>query len=223
MKTQALSIASQQLVDLQDCILLGKLVGVWGVKGWLKVFSYTRPRKDIGNYKHWLLVSASAQKKHSNNKSAKISVQRVDIRHCREQGKSIVAQIDGVNDPDQGKAFFGYEIYIEKSQLKPLPKGEVYWSDMIGCDVANKEGDVLGVVDSMLETGANDVLIVHKIQQKIDVPDEIIEHLIPYSAEIVLSVDAKQKKILVDWGVDYLVAEKNTQAKQSKLTNTEVN
>jgi 16S rRNA processing protein RimM len=237
---ETLKIGDQQSVDLQDCVLLGKLVGIWGVKGWLKVFSYTRPRQDIGIYKRWLLVPASpSTKKHPKRNVAKttnVMANSVSVRKCRQQGQHIIAHIEGVDYRDQAEGMFGYEVYIEKNQLKPLVKGEFYWSDMIGCEVTNKEGDKLGVVNSMLETGANDVLVVHGSQENLmqnsesslegydeekRQKNEIIEHLIPYSDEIVLSVDTEGKAILVDWGMDYLVTEKSTEPKKPKLTKQE--
>lgn len=183
--------------DLNDCILLGKVVGVWGVKGWLKIFSYTRPRQDIGQYKTWLLVSPSI----SNKASAEAVV--ASIKHCKEQGKNIVAKVQGVEYRDQAEACQGLQIYIDKAQLQPLPDGEFYWSDMLRCEVENTTGEDLGIVDSIIETGANDVLVVHQRTEK-----AVYERLIPYSVETVLSLDKATKKIVVNWDKDYLVTEK---------------
>ena len=201
-------------VDLNDCLQLGKLVGFWGVKGWLKVFSYTRPRINISQYQQWLLVKSSKQ----NNPS--VSAIRVSIKNCKEQGQNIVAKFDGIDYRDQAELLLGYEVYIEKTQLKPLQPGEFYWSEMLNCDVTNLQGVLLGKVESIMETGANDVLLVRQSQcDKVQNSSAVIEHLIPYSEEIVLSVDVENKVISVDWGEDFLAQEViNKPQKKQKLT-----
>ena len=201
MKADAIKIGEPQSVDLQDCVHLGKLVGVWGVKGWLKVFSYTRPRTNISQYKRWLLVPTVPNSQHRKGVDDRtVTATSVEIKKCKEQGQSIVAHIEGVDYRDQAVSLFGLEVYIEKDQLKPLKKGEFYWSDMVGCDVINTQDEQLGAVTSFMETGANDVFVVQQITES-----EEIEHLIPYSEDIVLSVDMEKKTILVEWGADYLV------------------
>jgi len=208
MNTQQNIISEEKTVDLAECVLLGKLVGVWGVKGWLKVFSYTRPRQDIGQYKQWLLVTpapAPLRKKKSQSATAeskKVVAKVATVKKCKVQGQNIVATLADVQYRDQAEAIVGLEVYIEKSQLKPLPEGEFYWSDMLNCQVVNEQGEDFGTVDSMLETGANDVLVVHAEENGAKV-----ERLIPYSPEIVLSLDINEKKIVVDWEADFLVTE----------------
>ena len=213
MSAEPLKVGDQESIDLKDCILLGKLVGVWGVKGWLKVFSYTRPRKGIGLYKRWLLVNPPLQKKQN---SANVQAMSVSIKNCKEQGQNIVAQIEGIDFRDQAEKLLGQEVYIQKTQLKPLKEGEFYWSDMIGSEVMNLQNELLVVVSSMIETGANVVLILHQNQGS-----EVVEHLIPYSDEIVRSVNVENSTIVVDWGVDYLVTEKSDVPKKKKQTKQE--
>jgi len=193
-------ITEHKKVNTSDCILLGKFVGVWGVKGWLKVFSYTRPRQDIGSYKQWLLIP----QKVNLSKQTEVSAALAEIKKCKEQGQNIVAKLESVDYRDQAQALIGMNICILREQLKDLPEGEFYWSEMLDCQVINQQGDDLGIVNSILETGANDVLVVH--QQMADGTTQ--ERLIPYSMDTVLSLDIEQKQILVDWQTDYLVEEK---------------
>ena len=225
MSAEPLQIGQQKSVDLNDCVLLGKLVGVWGVKGWLKVFSYTRPRNNIGQYKQWLLVPAAPKGRARKQSVAQnIMATAVKVQKCKEQGQNIVARIADIDYRDQAEGLFGLEVYIEKSQLKPLKKGEFYWSDMIGCDVINTQDQTLGTVASIMETGANDVLVVQQSTSTEESQENLVEHLIPYSDEIVLSVDADNKLIHVDWGVDYLAQERDTaphKKKQSKQERAE--
>ena len=223
MNAEPFEIGEKKSVDLVDCVRMGKLVGVWGVKGWLKVFSYTRPRKNIGQYTHWLLVPSSERKrnKSSAQKSQAIQATAVSVKNCKVQGQNIVACIDGIDYRDQAENLVGFEVYIEKNQLKPLKKDEFYWSDMIGCDVINTQDEALGKVTSIMETGANDVLVVQQDAQDQDGQNNLLEHLIPYSEEIVISVDAENNLIQVDWGLDYLAQELDKSPRKKKQSKQE--
>lgn len=161
---------------------LGKLVGVWGVKGWAKLHSYTRNRADISQYKTWYL-----QKPRSKDDPTPIKV-----LNCREQGQGMVVQFDGVNDRDVAMAMSGQTIFVKQSDLPDLPAGEFYWQQLIGLSVSNEAGPI-GKVLSILETGANDVLVCKSVEKgKADV-------LIPYVDEVVLSVDIEAGSMMVEW------------------------
>lgn len=167
---------------------LGKVVGVWGVKGWIKLHSYTRHRADIANYKTWYL-----QAPRQNG-----DPQAIEIHQCREQGQGIVAQLDGVTDRDQAMGLNGYKIFVRQSDLPELPAGEFYWHQLIGLTVSNSAGEI-GSISSILETGANDVLVCKSSQS--GQPDV----LIPYIDQVVLSVDLDAGTMLVDWDPSYLL------------------
>jgi len=164
---------------------LGKIVGVWGVKGWVKLHSYTRNRADIAQYSTWYLQEP-------RKKGDPVAI---DVLNCREQGQGIVAQFDGLTDRDQAMAMSGQRIFVKQSDLPALPEGEFYWQQLIGLQVSSDDG-VIGIVDSILETGANDVLVVK--QDKTDV-------LIPYTSQAVLDVDLEKGSMLVDWDPSYLI------------------
>lgn len=169
-------------------IELGKLVGVWGVKGWVKLHSYTRNRADISQYKTWYL-----QKPRSKSDPAPI-----EVLNCREQGQGMVAQFVDVNDRDQAMAMSGQVVFVKQSDLPDLPQGEFYWQQLIGLTV--KHGAItIGEVDSILETGANDVLVCKNIVKgEADV-------LIPYVDEVVLEIDIETGTMLVDWDPSLLL------------------
>jgi len=166
---------------------LGKLVGVWGVKGWVKLHSYTRNRADISQYKTWYLQAPRS----------KAEPTPITVLSCREQGQGIVAQLDGVDDRDQAMAMSGQTILVKQSDLPALPDGEFYWQQLIGLSVKNESG-LIGEILSILETGANDVLVCKNAEEgQADV-------LIPYTKQVVLEVDLAQGSMIVDWDKSYL-------------------
>lgn len=167
---------------------LGKIVGVWGVKGWVKLHSYTRERADIANYTSWFL----------SKPRSKADPEHIQVLDCKEQAKGIVARLDGINDRDAAAALNGYKIWVRQSDLPKLPEGEFYWQQLIGLTVSNEQKEI-GVIASILETGANDVLVCKQSEK--GVPDV----LIPYTDEVVKNVDIDAKTMLVDWDPDYLL------------------
>ncbi|MHC9510039.1 ribosome maturation factor RimM [Kangiella sp. M94] len=163
-------------------LIVGKLNGASGIKGWVKVFSYTDPKENILNYSPWYLKLDGQW-------------QQVSIINGREQGKTVVAQLEGCNDRNTAESYRGVEIAIDESQLPQLDEGEYYWRDLIGLTVVNVAGDEMGTVEKMMETGANDVLVVKTASKE--------ELLIPYVPEYsVMKVDLKSKQITVDWEFD---------------------
>lgn len=164
-------------------LIVGKLNGASGIKGWVKVYSYTDPKENILNYSPWYLKLDGQW-------------QQVSILNGREQGKTVVAQLEGCNDRNTAESYRGVEIAIEESQLPQLEEGEYYWRDLIGLTVVNMAGEELGTVKKMMETGANDVLVVKTTSKE--------ELLIPYVPEYsVMKVDLESKQIMVDWELDY--------------------
>ena len=164
-------------------LIVGKLNGASGIKGWVKVYSYTDPKENILNYSPWYLKLDGQW-------------QQVSILNGREQGKTVVAQLEGCNDRNTAEIYRGVEIAIEESQLPQLEEGEYYWRDLIGLTVVNMAGEELGTVKKMMETGANDVLVVKTASKE--------ELLIPYVPEYsVMKVDLESKQITVDWELDY--------------------
>jgi 16S rRNA processing protein RimM len=160
---------------------VGKISGVFGVKGWLKIFSYTSPKENILNYSPWLLKKAG-------------EVKTVEVVDGNLQGGGVIAQIKGVNDRNQAETLLGYEIFIRREQLPETSEGEYYWSDLIGLEVETTDGVVLGIVDSLLETGANDVLIVKGER----------ERAVPFiKGQVIVEIDREAGRIVVDWDPDF--------------------
>ncbi len=165
----------------QQEINVGEISGVFGIKGWVKIFSFTAPRENILGYSPWLLKKGS-------------EIRQVDVLTGQLQGKSLVAQLDGVTDRDQAAALIGWSIFICQSQLPKAAAGEYYWSDLIGLKVETVEGIQLGVVESLLETGANDVVVIQGER----------ERAIPFlQGQTVISIDLDAGKMIVDWDPEF--------------------
>ncbi|TQV86572.1 ribosome maturation factor RimM [Aliikangiella coralliicola] len=172
-------------------VIIGEITGVYGVKGWVKVFSHTEPRLNIVKYNPWLIKQGKDWKS-------------VKLLSGRSQGKTIVAQIEGVNDRDQAHAMIGTEIGIERSQLKTLGKDDFYWRDLEGLKVVDVDGKALGQVSHLIETGANDVMVV-KLPPEQAQDKKIKETMIPYIfGDVVKRVDLQGRLIEVDWDDDYI-------------------
>ena len=160
--------------------MLGKVTGVWGVRGWIKLVSYTQRAEDIFKYQPWILQQDGQQTE-------------VSLLEGKSQGSGLVACLEGMTDRDQAAQWLGQQIAVRRKQLPDLPEGEYYWRELIGL-VVMARGDVeLGKVKSILPTGANDVLVVSGAR----------ERLIPYVPEVVLAVDLGSGRIDVDWDPEF--------------------
>ncbi len=159
---------------------MGRVVGAYGVAGWVRVRSYAERAADILNYDAWLLEDESG-------------VRRLRLAQGREHGKGVVAQLEGVGNRDAALALAGAVIAVELNELPPLGPGDYYWAELEGLRVVTVDGDDLGVVKRLMETGANDVLVVQGER----------ERLIPYVAAVVRNVDLDGRTIEVDWDKDF--------------------
>ena len=162
-------------------VTVARIVGVFGVAGWVKIFSYTRPRENVLTYSPWYLQRGGRW-------------EAVGLLEGRLQGKGVVARLQGVEDRDQAQALIDTDVAVRREQLPPSGENEFYWVDLLGLRVVNRDGVELGVVKQMMETGANDVLVVEGDR----------ERLIPLVPKVyVLAVDLEAGRIDVDWPADY--------------------
>jgi len=161
-------------------VVLGRITGVFGVRGWVKVFSYTEPREAVLDYDHWLL-------------SGKEGWQPATVAEGQRHGKTVIVRLDGIDDRDQAASLIGTEIGVRKGDLPPTDAGQYYWSDLEGLRVLDRDGRELGTVARLMETGANDVLVVQGER----------ERLIPFVMDkVILDVDLAAGVINVDWEWD---------------------
>ncbi|HHC74959.1 MAG TPA: ribosome maturation factor RimM [Thiothrix sp.] len=168
---------------MSQTIKLGHIMGVFGVKGWVKIYSHTAPRDSILTYSPWQL-----QKKGQ-------PLQNYPVKQGQLHGKSLIAQLENVDNRNHAEALIGASIYIQRTQLPKLATQDYYWTDLEGLQVYNLQAIHLGTVDYLIETGANDVLIVKQSNGH--------EHLIPYIDAVVQQVDLQAKRLLVDWDADF--------------------
>ncbi len=157
-------------------LMLGRIIGLFGVRGWIKVHSDTRPREGILTYSPWRLQLHGQWRE-------------MALVEGRRQGPGVVARLEGVTDRDQAAALVGATIAVRIEQLPALRQGEHYWAELEGLKVVNREGVELGAVSHLFETGANDVMVVKGDR----------ERLIPFTRHVVDEVDIKAGWIRVDW------------------------
>jgi 16S rRNA processing protein RimM len=168
------------LGDTAQPVVLGRISGVFGVQGWVKVYSYTEPRDAVLNYRRWLL-------------STKDGWREAQVAEGQRHGKTVIVRLDGVDDRDEAANLVGTEIGVSRDELPEAEEGRFYWSDLEGLRVVHRDGTELGRVDYLLETGANDVLVVKGEQ----------ERLIPFVMDkVILGVDLARGEIEVDWEWD---------------------
>lgn len=166
--------------EKDDLFPAGHIIGALGVKGQVKVFSHTSPRENIVTYSPWVI-------KHSG------TTRSLDVKGGR-QGKNVVAWLQDINSRELALELTGAEIFIHRHQLPQLEEGEYYWSQLEGLEVITLKGEQFGCIDHMLETGANDVMVVQGDR----------ERLIPFvTSEVVKRVDLDKKQVIVDWDADY--------------------
>ncbi|MBT3277588.1 MAG: ribosome maturation factor RimM [Candidatus Thioglobus sp.] len=161
-------------------LLIGQINGLFGVQGWVKLFSYANPRKNILSYKPW----------HIEVDGVWTTLEAIK---GREQGKTIVAQLKGVNDREVARNYIGTELYIERSQLPKLPEGKYYWDELTNLEVINTNNILLGKISYMVDTGSNSVMVINGDN----------EHWVPYIEPFLISIDMDKRQILVDWDENF--------------------
>lgn len=162
-------------------VVLGKIAGLFGVKGWMKLLSWTEPRERIVQYRPWLLELGGEWREWQ-------------VAEGRAHGKGVIARLESVTDRGQAAALVGAAIAVRREQLPATRPGEYYWADLVGLEVRLADGRLLGSVKGLLATGANDVLVVQGER----------ERLIPFvRGPVIKDVDLDAQVICVDWDADF--------------------
>lgn len=169
-------------------VTLGRVAGVYGVKGWLRIDSQTRPAAKILKYPDWWVRLEGRSF-------------RIEVVEGRAHGNGVVAKITGedgqaIDDRDQAARWIGATIEVERDALPVLPKGQYYWIDLIGLNVVNPAGAQLGTVREMTSNGSQDILVV--------VDEAGTQRLIPFVLKhIVKRVEMDEARIVCAWETDY--------------------
>ena len=166
--------------DNSDWVVMGRIAAPFGIKGWVKVQPFSEDPGTLMDFESWR-IGRGAEHTHYT------------VEAIQDHSNTLVAKLVGVDDRDAAYALRGQEISVARSSLTPPEENEFYWSDLIGLTAINREGVELGKVDSLMETGAQDVLVVKGKR----------EYLIPFIAQFVGKVDVAGGQIEVDWGEDY--------------------
>ena len=166
---------------MEEKIVMGKILGPHGIKGWIKIHPFTEKKDSLIDHK--ILMASKDEKLWQS-----FEVESMDVGD-----KFILAKFKGVDDRNAAEKLNKFFISLDKSSLPKLDENNYYWHELIGLDVKNNEGMYFGKVDSLIETGANDVLVV--------MGDK--EYLIPYIKQVILEVNLETNMIRVDWQDDY--------------------
>jgi len=179
-----------------DTLVVGKIVGCFGIKGWVKVHSYTEPVENMLGYGSCMLRRRTGQ-------------EPIEFDAGHPQGKGLVAHIKGVDDRTLAESYKGLEIVAATSELPQLGVGEFYWRQLQGLQVwckdkdSKEDGDkrvLLGIVDHLIETGANDVLVVKACEGSIDQSERLIPYL---PGDVITRVDLEEAVVEIDWFLDF--------------------
>ena len=166
---------------MSDWVVLGRVSGLFGVNGWVRVFSHTEPREGIARYAPVFLKRRDEW-------------QVFKIEAGRAHGAGVVLKFAGCDDRDHAAALIHSDIAVRRAQLPPPRPGEYYWADLEGLRVVTLAGVELGVVSHLLATGANDVLVVKGER----------ERLLPFvQGPVVVEVNLEQRLLRVDWDPDF--------------------
>lgn len=162
-------------------VIIGRFGAPFGVKGWIKLISFTDPIENILDYQPWLLQSNQGWRK-------------ITLEDGKPHGNTMIVKLSGCDDRDVAQTYTNKEIAIERDQLPPPQANEYYWLDLVGMDVVNKQGEHFGKVSEVTATGANDVLIIKNDNKTT---------LIPFIKQVIVEVNANKNQIIVDWGIDW--------------------
>jgi 16S rRNA processing protein RimM len=173
-----------------DLAQVGFVFGAYGVAGWVRIRPFSEDADALLKVKTWWID--------------KPGLHDVDVLQCKLHGGDVVAQLVGVTDRNVAEALKGAAVSVPRSRFPALTDNEFYWTELIGLDVENLQGEHLGTVTDMMSNGPQSILRITPVAAP-DADPEVAaqERLIPFVEAFVIKVDKAAKKITVDWGLDY--------------------
>ena len=180
-----------------DAIEVGRIADAWGIKGWFKVHPYSADPEALFSSRRWYLLPAE---KGARTFSGTLLLR---VREAKDHSGTVVASAHEVDARDAAEALRGARIFIARQNFPTAATDEYYWVDLIGLDVRNREGVVLGQVKELLTTGPQTVLVIAEETVDAAGAPATVERMIPFVAAFVDGVDLPGKLITVDWQPDY--------------------
>ncbi len=178
----------------EDAVEVGRVMGAWGVKGWIKVLPFADEPQALFASKRWFVRPPEGPAAVPPGGWPTL----LRVSQAREHGDGVVAGIHDLDDRTVAEALRGARLFVPRSSFPTAGEDEYYWVDLIGLAVINREGEALGTVTGLLDTGAHSVL---RVAPDADPPAP--ERLIPFVGAYIDQVDIPGRRILVDWGLDY--------------------
>ena len=192
-RDQASMLPGLETVELPaDAVEVGRIADAWGIKGWFKVLTYSAAPEALFSSKRWYLQPAE------RGARTFTGTLKLAIREAKEHSDTVVASAHEVDDRSAAEALKGARIFIPRSSFPTAAEDEFYWVDLLGLDVVNREGVVLGQVQDLLSTGPQTVLVLSSVQD-----GKPLERMIPFVSQFVDGVDLPSRRITVDWQADY--------------------
>lgn len=169
-----------------DLVVMGQVLVPYGVRGWIKVRPYTEAPDALLDYPTWWLDAGT-----------RAGWRAFECRNGRVHADTLLAELAGIESRETALAMKGWNVAVPRSALPAAKKGEIYWADLVGLAVVNREGVDLGRVVGVTEHGAHPLLRVGRPGERRG------ERLIPYVPAHVLAVDLAARRVDVDWGADF--------------------
>lgn len=197
-----MSTAPEELAWPDDAIEVGRILDAWGVKGWVKVQAFSSDAQALFSSRHWFARPPEANAAIAVPAGQKPVQPLLKILAVKEHGDGIVAHVQGVSDRAGAEALGGARLFISRAAFPAADPNEYYWVDLIGLTVVNRQGEPLGTVEGLIDTGPHSVLRITPPGMTAPIkPDQ--ERLVPFVKAFVDDVDMAQRLITVDWGLDY--------------------
>jgi 16S rRNA processing protein RimM len=183
-----------------DAIEVGRVIGAFGIKGWIRIQPFSADAKALYSSRRWFIQPPERP----GPKVAAAALPRLlRITQAKDQGDDVVAAAQELPDRNAAEAMKGARIFVSRSSFPTAGDGEYYWIDLIGLQVLNRAGDLLGTVTDLIDTGVHSVLRVQRPDVAPGAALDERERLIPFVAAYVDDVNLAERRITVDWGLDY--------------------
>ena len=174
-------------IDVNDLVVMGRVVAPYGVFGWLKIVPDTEEFDGLLDYKTWWVGKSEGGKD--------TDWRELKVESAKTHNDVLVVKLQGIDDRDAALACKGKQVAVPRALLPKLEAEEYYWSDLIGLNVKNQQNVDFGKISDVFATGANDVVVAKS--------EDGIERLIPYIAQVIIDVDLVAKTMLVDWDAEF--------------------